>query len=42
MEWSRLVARVWKYRSVVLEAVLFAALWLVLTVEALSVWLFGR
>ena len=42
MEWRRLVVRVWKYQSAVLEAVGFAALWVVLTLEALSVWLFGR
>jgi len=42
MEWRRLAVQVWKYRSAVLEAVGFAALWVVLTLEALSVWFFGR
>jgi hypothetical protein len=42
MEWRRAAVRVWKYRSAVLEAVVFAALWLVLTIEALTTWLFGR
>jgi len=37
MEWRRSAVRVWKYRSAVLEAVGFAALWVVLTLEALSV-----
>src|SRR2546428_746412 len=36
MEWRRSAVRVWKYQSAVLEAVGFAALWVVLTVEALS------
>ena len=34
MEWRRLVVRVWKYQGAVLEAVGFAALWVVLTLEA--------
>ena len=42
MEWRRSAVRVWKYQGAVLEAVGFAALWVVLTLEALSVWLFGR
>jgi hypothetical protein len=42
MEWRRSAVRVWKYQGAVLEAVVFAALWVGLTLEALSAWLFGR